>query len=906
MSSATTKSISHQKKTTKEIATEINDRVAQLGTDIVLSDITGHPEWFDGSKMPCYKCGGTDRQNYNQKKNRLFCNVCNKSGSDAIDVVSKALGLSFYEASKRLAFHPGVGLEHLFPDRSNNRQRSTVNSTDAVVATPQPEKPVSSEPPAPEKNLVLHGQNDAMATVWCAIHKKGIKPEALWAFDAQFATYRKRYPVFAIPIRDQTNETVGWCLYHATGKELPIFKGSKQPVDWRKIKITSGSKPGWIGPIPKPTDQIIWKTEGPSCAMATYSLGLPEGHSVCCNAFGAEENPATTPWMLERFRDPEEVFVVHDSDRSGQRGATEVTNENGTRRPGWAPAIANFAKQVRNYVLPWPMVDSHGQDLRDLIIQRLGEGLTDGEIYQTVLANARLAPAVKPIAIKLPKGTLSNDVAANSNATFEAPPDRFWADDPHRLARSNLENYRNMHRRSLRYFKEVWYRYDDGCYSEISNDHLSSRLTHAIEKEFERVWNLETEQYNRWLKSDAFDESKDKGPPKQRKTKTPLVKDVVNATKGLCILSASQKMHDWVHSEQSVEGFCVAVQNGILNISKAIQENPPDKSEILLNHTPSWFSTSKLSFPFDENASCQKWNEFLEDVFNNDTESIDLLQKWFGYLLTPDNSLQKILFVIGKKRSGKGTIVQIMKSLFGQANIATPKLIDFSRDFGLQSLTNKSVGIIADARLPKRADEIAVMEALLSISGGDPQDIPRKFKDTLSGYQLPTRFTIFSNEVPNLKDFSEAFVSRCMFLSMPNTYLGREDLGLLDRLRSELPGILNWAIVGRHLLNKSKQLIQPAKGAVLAESLKSPVLRFCEERIEFTKHEEDWVDTKEFFHVWENWVEKNELDCLGTPQSLARKLKGIKPDLATDPYRKSTTQTGLRYVGMKFREAKEI
>ena len=352
--------------------------------------------------VPCPRHGGKDKWRvFDDYENTggAVCQDCGKM-ADGLEVVRRFTGCSLPEAIDRIGDYLGL------PPKENKSK--TKNET----------------PIDPAKNLEFHGPNDAMAAVWCGIHKKGIKPEALWPFGAQFATYRKRYPVFAIPIRGQSNETVGWCLYHATGKELPIFaKGSKQPVEWRKIKITTGSKPGWIGPIPKPTDRIIWKTEGPSCAMATYSLGLPEGHSVCCNAFGAEENPATTPWMLERFRDAEEVFVVHDSDKSGQRGATEVTNENGTSRPGWAPAIANVAKQVRNYVLPWPMVESHGQDLRDLIIQRLSEGLTDGEIYQHILANARLAPAVKPIAIKLPKGTLSTEAiespAKITNCTTE-------------------------------------------------------------------------------------------------------------------------------------------------------------------------------------------------------------------------------------------------------------------------------------------------------------------------------------------------------------------------------------------------------------------------------------------------------------------------------------------------------
>lgn len=831
-------------------------------------------ELLTGKHCPCPKHGGKD-------KFRVFddfaecggavCNDCGKM-ADGFAFLQSMLGCSFPKVLELVATHLGiVGKE---------TQSKTKNDT----------------PTDPAKHLEFHGQNDAMATVWCAIHKKGIKPESLWAFGAQYATYRKRYPVFALPIRGEQNETVGWCLYHATGKELPIFaKGSKQPVEWRKIKITSGSKPGWIGPIPKPTDRIIWKAEGPSCTLATYSRGLPDGHSVCCNAFGAEENPATTPWMLERFRDAEEVFVVHDSDKSGQRGATEVTNENGTSRPGWAPAIANFAKQVRNYVLPWPMVDSHGQDLRDLIIQRFSEGLTDGEIYQTILSNARLAPAVKPLAIKLPKGTLSTEAIA-----LESDSDPEHVDDPHRLARINLENYQGLHGRSICYWKQTWYRWKHGVYEEMTSDHFSGQLTKSIRTQFEIARAKELAAYNRWKSSPGYSPEKDRGEPKTRKVSTTLVNNVIQATKSMVPLRSSQQLNSWIDGHE--EGFCVAAENGIVNISKAIQENPPDKSEILLKHTPDWFSTSKLSFPF-ENASCPNWNEFLEDVFNNDIESIETLQKWFGYLLTPDNSLNKILFVIGKKRSGKGTITSIMTELFGRANIITPTLGSLSGEFALQPMVGKTVGIVTDARLSERADEVSITEKLLSISGGDPQNISRKYKDTLSSHDLKVRFTIFSNLLPRFKDPSAAFVSRCIFLRMPNCYLGKEDYGLQDRLKAELSGILNWSIIGRHMLNQQKRIEQPKMAkSIVSEmlSIVSPVLEFIESECLLTTN--GLCDTKELFNQWAKWCDENDVAAAGNVQSFSRKIKAIYPEILTEKYRPTPTELGRRFIGIQPKE----
>ncbi len=850
----------------------IISRVAGVSLEI-LNDSSKH--------HPCPKHGGTDKFRVFKDFDECGGAVCNDCGkmADGFALLQTILGCSFPKALELVAHHLGITPKEI------------------------QSKPKNDTPTDPAKHIELHGPNDAMANVWCAIHKKGIKPEALWAFGAQYATYRKRYPVFAIPIRGQGNETVGWCLYHATGKELPIFaKGSKQPVEWRKIKITSGSKPGWIGPISKPTDRIIWKTEGPSCGMATYSLLVQsgnlwnEGHSVCCNAFGAEENPATTPWMLDRFKDSEEVFVVHDSDKAGQRGATDVTNENGTNRPGWAPAIANFAKQVRNYVLPWPMVDSHGQDLRDLIIQRLSEGLTDGEIYQHILHNARLAPIVKPIAIKQPKGTLSTQVIAE-----ESDSDPEHIDDPHRLARINLENYHGLHGRSIRYWKQTWYRWRNGVYEEMTNDHFSGQLTKSIRTQFEIARVKELAAYNRWKSSPGYSSEKDRGEPKTRKVTCQLVSNVMQATKSMVPLRSSQQLNSWIDGHD--EGFCIAAQNGILNVAKAIQPNPPDKSEILLKHTPDWFSTSKLSFPFDENANCPDWQEFLVDVFNNDTESIQTLQKWFGYLLTPDNSLNKILFVIGKKRSGKGTITSVMTELFGRANIITPTLGSLSGEFALQPMVGKTVGIVTDARLSERADEVSITEKLLSISGGDPQNISRKYKDTLSSHDLKVRFTIFSNLLPRFKDPSAAFVSRCIFLRMPNCYLGHEDYGLQDRLKSELSGILNWAIIGRHMLNQEKRIEQPKMAkSIVSEmlSIVSPVLEFIEsECVLITK---GLCDTKELFNQWEKWCGENDVAAPGNVQSFSRKVKAIFPEILTEKYRPTPTELGRRFLGIQSKE----
>jgi putative DNA primase/helicase len=139
---------------------------------------------------------------------------------------------------------------------------------------------------------------------------------------------------------------------------------------------------------------------------------------------------------------------------------------------------------------------------------------------------------------------------------------------------------------------------------------------------------------------------------------------------------------------------------------------------------------------------------------------------------------------------------------------------------------------------------------------------------------------------------------------MPNTYLGREDLGLLDRLKSEMSGILNWAIVGRHRLNEERKITQPAAGRKLIqelEELTSPVSLFIEEWCEFgSSQENDFsVETKHLFSKWEQYCNENDVEHPGSVQSFSRKIKAIRPEVTISQFRKSTTERGRKMLGIR-------
>src|SRR5690606_33425381 len=99
----------------------------------------------------------------------------------------------------------------------------------------------------------------------------------------------------------------------------------------------------------------------------------------------------------------------------------------------------------------------------------------------------------------------------------------------------------------------------------------------------------------------------------------------------------------------------------------------------------------------------------------DDPEAIQTLQEWFGYVLTPWTALQKMLLLVGPKRSGKGTIGRILSAMLGAHNVAGPTLSSIGMNFGLSPLLGKLLAIISDARMSGRVDQAIVTERLLSI-----------------------------------------------------------------------------------------------------------------------------------------------------------------------------------------------
>ena len=293
----------------------------------------------------------------------------------------------------------------------------------------------------------------------------------------------------------------------------------------------------------------------------------------------------------------------------------------------------------------------------------------------------------------------------------------------------------------------------------------------------------------------------------------------------------------------------ISLQNGIFHL----------EDSLLIPHSLGFFTQNSLPFEYNQSSTCPQWLTFLKSVWDEDQESIDALQEMFGYILSGDTKQQKFFNIIGPRRSGKGTINKILVALLGQHNTVAPQLEELCDTFGLQPWLGKLLASFTDARAPER-NRSAVVSQLLRIVGGDTITINRKNKESWNGY-LPTRIVVYSNEVLQLTENSNALTGRMVVLKMTRSFYNNEDTELAHKLEQELSGIFNWAMEGlKRRLARGGHFIQPQTGIELLDlmsELGNPIGSFVEDALSFDP--EGKVSKDEVFACYKHWALKKSI-----------------------------------------------
>lgn len=364
------------------------------------------------------------------------------------------------------------------------------------------------------------------------------------------------------------------------------------------------------------------------------------------------------------------------------------------------------------------------------------------------------------------------------------------------------------------------------------------------------------------------------------------IANLMDALASVCLLPAEVEQPSWL-DENRRTGVIVACRNGLLDM----------ESGYLLDPTPAYFNTVATLFDFDPDAPEPKaWLDFLDTLWPDAPLSKEVLQQWFGYLVSGRTDLQKMLLMVGAKRGGKGTILDIMSAMVG-GSVYGVTAADLVGTFGLQDAVGRSLITIADARFGGRTGETAV-ERLLKISGEDEMAVNRKHKGFWRG-KLQARVVVASNELLEMEDASGAIVDRFITLTLKRSWLGREDLTLGARLDAVLPGIFNWALDGLDLLTKRGRFTTP-EGADEAHRDMSEMASVVGHFVREMCHvgiEELVVAKMDLFDAFAIWCRRNSVQVVSR-LVFGKKLKAAFPDVRRHQKREGKSGVTECYAGI--------
>jgi putative DNA primase/helicase len=530
--------------------------------------------------------------------------------------------------------------------------------------------------------------------------------------------------------------------------------------------------PGVAQALPDPGRELLL-TEGEKKALASTQYGFPCIGLIGVFGWKDGKQESLLP-ALERVAWPgRTVFIAFDSDITTNPEVQDAESR-------LAAQLTNRGAKVRVVRIPDGPPDKDGkptkQGLDDYLVAQHADGLDPIQELRKLVDAAEEPDAVDPVCMK-------TNARRGLDATREGP--NFLA----RTTQDGVSRLQDWH-------DAPWY-WTTGAYRELQPSEVRANIVKHL---LERYSNLEGRH----------------------------ISNVVEIVKAVAHLSQRVKAPAWLDQpdgEPWPADEILATRNGLIHLPALVA----GKADFWKPATPRFFTTSALDFDFAIDAPRPTvWLGFLSQLWPDDHESIDTLQEWFGYTLTPDTRQQKILTMIGPKRSGKGTIARVQCAIVGKQNVAGPTLASLGTNFGLSPLVGKSLAIISDARLGGRTDSQIVVEQLLRISGEDPLTIDRKYREQVT-CTLPTRLMLLSNELPRLRDPSGALAGRMILLQMRESFYGREDRALTDKLLAELPGILLWAIEGWRRLRERQRFSQPDSALELLgelHDLTSPLAEF--------------------------------------------------------------------------------
>ena len=192
----------------------------------------------------------------------------------------------------------------------------------------------------------------------------------------------------------------------------------------------------------------------------------------------------------------------------------------------------------------------------------------------------------------------------------------------------------------------------------------------------------------------------------------------------------------------------IAFNNGVLNIA----------NDSFSDFSPEYVITNKIPHNYNPDAQSDLLDRVMKKLACGDENVYKLLYQSIGYCFYRRNELRKSFFLLGEKRNGKSTFLDMVGNLLGEDNTANLDLCEIGDRFRTAELNGKLANIGDDIN-----DEwVSNTATFKKVVSGDVITVERKGKDPFK-----------------LRSFAKFFFSAN---SLPRLGRGKDSRAVLDRL----------------------------------------------------------------------------------------------------------------------------
>ena len=296
--------------------------------------------------------------------------------------------------------------------------------------------------------------------------------------------------------------------------------------------------------------------------------------------------------------------------------------------------------------------------------------------------------------------------------------------------------------------------------------------------------------------------------------------------------------------------WMLACNNGVIDLHTG-QLRPGQRADMISMST---------GVDYEPGARCDRWLQFLDEVFKSDADLIGFVQRAAGYSLTGVTTEQCLFICYGKGENGKSVFWNTLHAFTGE----------YAKNTGFSTfLDNRAIGReipddVADlcgARLVtaseinegKRFNEGRIK----SLTGGDRITARKLYKDFFTF--IPTfKLWMAVNHKPIIKGTDQAIWRRIRLIPFTATFPSDiADPYLIDKLKLEASGILSWAVQGcldwQHYGLGEAKAIKAATGTYRVES--DILASFLADRT--IQDPNTSVRAGEIYGAYKSWCEAN-------------------------------------------------